>query len=366
LGALLTPLVGCTAVPEQDVGEDWEPPSNDWHLAWSDEFEGANGAAPDASKWAFFVRGCNYNDEMQFYTDRRENTFLDGAGNLVISANREDFFDDTHGVTLPFTSGRLETLGSMEQRYGAFEARVNLPTGKGLWPAFWLLGNDYQTIGWPQSGEVDILELAGSKPDHVSSALHVPGTCGGGGTELCAKEGLTKFSPPLPNAATYPDDFHVYRFEWTETGMRWLIDGVSYHERTRAGLEAMGMPWKFDHPFFMILNIAVGGKFDGNPDASTVFPQQMLVDYVRVYTLPGMSTPTAGLPQSTDSRPDFPNLNCEGTNAAGGAAGAAGAGGTDTAGTDTGGAGGAGAGGTAGANAAGASGAAVGGAGTSP
>jgi beta-glucanase (GH16 family) len=322
--------LGCTTVPEQDVGEEWQPASNDWQLVWNDEFDGVSGGSPDPTKWAQFVRGCNYNDEMQFYTNRRENSYLDGAGNLVIQALQEDYYDPDHAVTHAFTSARLETVGSMEQLYGAFEARINLPTGKGLWPAFWLLGNDYQSIGWPHSGEIDIMELAGSRPAQVSSALHAPGYCGGGGTELCAKTGLTKFSPPLANAASYADDFHVYRFEWGDTGMRWLIDGVSYHERTRAGLEAIGLPWKFDHPFFLILNVAVGGKFDGNPDTSTVFPQQMLVDYVRVYTLPGMSAPTTGQPpRSTDSRPDFPNINCVGPDAAAGVGGAA-AGGAGT------------------------------------
>lgn len=318
-------ILGCTTVPEQDVGEEWEPASNDWQLVWSDEFNGPNGSAPDASKWAFFVRGCNYNDEMQFYTDRRENSYLDGA-NLVIQALQEDYYDPDHAVTHSFTSARLETVGSMEQLYGAFEARINLPTGKGLWPAFWLLGNDYQTIGWPHSGEIDILELAGSRPANVSSALHAPGYCGGGDNEWCSRPGLTKFSPPLVANASYADDFHVYRFEWGETGMRWLIDDVSYHERTRAGLEAIGLPWKFDHPFFLILNVAVGGAFDGNPDTTTVFPQQMLVDYVRVYTLPGTPPPSAGPPRSTDSRPDFPNINCVGADG-GSAAGGAGAGG---------------------------------------
>jgi beta-glucanase (GH16 family) len=316
-------LAACTTVPEQDVGEEWRPASEDWQLVWSDDFDGPSGGAPDPTKWAHFVRGCNYNDEMQYYGNRRENSYLDGTGNLVIQALQENYFDPEHGVTHAFTSARLETVGSMEQLYGAFEARINLPTGKGLWPALWLLGNDYQTIGWPHSGEVDILELAGSRPGQVSSALHAPGYCGGGDNEWCSRPGLTKFSPPLPAGASYPDDFHVYRFEWGETGMRWLIDGASYHERTRVGLEAIGLPWKFDHPYFLILNVAVGGKFDGNPDVTTVFPQQMLVDYVRVYTLPGMTPPTTGQPRSTDSRPDFPNINCVGAEAGTGAGGAA-------------------------------------------
>lgn len=343
-GLCLLGLPGCTTVPSADLGDEWEPASSDWQLVWSDEFAGPAGSAPDPSKWAPFVRGCNYNDEMQFYTDRPENLFVDGAGNLVIRAVSERY-DDNHA----FTSGRLETLGSMEQQYGAFEARIKLPRGKGLWPAFWLLGNDYKTRGWPYSGEVDILEMAGSDPYSVSSALHVLGYCGGGDTDLCDHVPVSR-SRELPGGASYADDFHTFRFEWGNDGLRWLIDGVSYHERSKENLAKIGHPWPFDHPFFMILNVAVGGKFDGNPDSTTVFPQEMVVDYVRIYQLPGSGAQlVTGTPVSTDDRPDFPNVNCVNPTqdpASGGAAGAAGA-----AGEPAGGAGGESAGGTGGVSA---------------
>ncbi|HTM46993.1 MAG TPA: glycoside hydrolase family 16 protein [Polyangiaceae bacterium] len=300
-------LSACT-VPASGVGDHWKPPSDQWQLVWSDEFEGPAQSAPDPTKWAQYVRGCNYNDEMEFYTDSRNNSYLDGQGRLVIQAIREDY-DINH----KFTSGRLETLGSMEQLYGAFEARIKLPSGKGLWPAFWLLGNDFLNAQgqptWPQAGEADILEMHGSNPHQISGAIHMPGFCGGGGTQLCMSGPLSR-DFVLPNGGSFADDFHVFRFEWADTGMRWLVDGKSFHERSRANMEKLGVPWVFNHPFFMILNLAVGGAFDGNPIATTVFPQQLIVDYVRVYTLPGMSGPTQGPPRSTASRPDFPNLNC--------------------------------------------------------
>jgi beta-glucanase (GH16 family) len=204
---------------------------------------------------------------------------LDGNGNLVIQALKEQFVD-AQGVTRsqPYTSARLNTQGKVEQQYGRFEARIKLPAGgKGVWPAFWLLGNDVDSTGWPSCGEVDILEMRGSRPTIIDSSLHGPGYSGGSAYhhyyELAS--------------GRYGDDFHVFTFEWTPDAVRWLVDGDEFYVKTSAGVIRSGQRWVYDHPFFIILNLAIGGIFDGDPDASTVFPQQMRIDYVSVSQLGG-------------------------------------------------------------------------------
>jgi beta-glucanase (GH16 family) len=282
ISVALLPM-GCTTIPEQSIGDDWQPPATNWQLVWNDEFDGAAGTEPNPENWISRVQGENFNEELQFYTDDRANSYLDGTGNLVIKAQRQSYQDHD------FTSARLESKGLFAQQYGAFEARIRLPTGKGLWPAFWLLGDNYDQVGWPNCGEVDILELGGSEPDKVTSSLHSPGFCGGGGTPECGKGPFSR-DFVLPDSQTFAQDFHVFRFEWLADGVRWLVDGQPYHARAKQTLDAYGMPWVYDHPFFIILNVAVGGLYDGNPNAQTVFPQTMQIDYVRVYTLPNQGS----------------------------------------------------------------------------
>jgi beta-glucanase (GH16 family) len=247
-----------------------------WSLAWSDEFDGAARAPVDGSKWVADTGGLGWgNREREFYTTRAENVSLDGAGRLVITARAEPT-DSPYRCwygTCRYTSARLKTSGRLEATYGRFEARIRMTRGQGLWPAFWMLGADCDNIGgWPKCGEIDVVESVGHEPAVVFGTLHGPGYAGG--------SGITK-NYALPTA-TFADDFHVFAVEWTPGQVRWLVDEKEYHRLTPADLPA-GAPWVFDHPFFVLLNVAVGGGRPGDPNATTTFPQQMIVDYVRVY-----------------------------------------------------------------------------------
>ena len=246
-----------------------------WTLVWSDEFNGAAGTPVDGTKWVFDTGGGGWgNNELEYYTNSTNNCSTDGAGNLVITAINE---------TLPrrnrcwygqcqYTSARIKTKAKFEQAYGRFEARIKIPYGQGLWPAFWMLGNDIDRNRWPNCGEIDVMENIGREPAIVHGTMHGPGYSGANGIGAAYT---------LPSGA-FSDDFHVFAIEWAPNVIRWYVDGNLYQTRTPADLPA-GTRWVFDHPFFMLLNVAVGGYWPGNPDATTVFPQRMYVDYVRVY-----------------------------------------------------------------------------------
>jgi len=244
--------------------------------AWQDEFDGPAGASFDRAKWVPAVDGAGGgNQERQFYTDG-ENIALDGNGHLVITARREppaSTRECWYGKCL-YTSGRIHTKGLFAQLYGRFEARIRVPRGQGMWPAFWMLGVD-ESDGWPQCGEIDIMENIGKEPELVHGTVHGPGYSGA--------DGIGRPAPLAPGAA-YADDFHVYAVEWRPEEITWFVDGRQYFHITPAQLPA-GKAWVFDHPQFLLLNLAVGGGWPGDPDASTTFPQQMTVDYVRVYEL---------------------------------------------------------------------------------
>ncbi len=244
-----------------------------WKLAWSDEFNGANGSPVDSSKWVTETGGGGWgNDELEYYTNRIENA-SQKDGMLVIRALQEKY-TGADGVTRNYTSARLKTQGKFSQAYGRFEARVKIPRGQGIWPAFWMLGNDIDKSGWPTAGEIDIMENIGREPALVHGTIHGPGYSGANG--IGASFGL-------PGGAPFADDFHVYAVEWEPRVIRFYVDDHLYATRTPADLPK-GAKWVYDHPFFLLLNVAVGGSWPGNPDASTVFPQTMLVDYVRVFT----------------------------------------------------------------------------------
>ena len=237
-------------------------------LVWSDEFDGPAGQSPDSTKWRFDVGTDWGNAQLEYDTNRTENVSLDGQGNLAITAIEESYLGSD------YTSGRINTWGFYERTYGRFEARIKLPVGQGIWPAFWLLGGDFDEpgVGWPDCGEIDILEYRGQEPQIVHGSLHGPGYSGGsplGGSYQLAGEG-------------FDEDFHIFAIEWDQDSITWYIDEIAYQTISSSDVPA-GSAWVFDHPFFIILNVAVGGHFVGDPDASTVFPQTMLIDYVRVY-----------------------------------------------------------------------------------
>ena len=243
-----------------------------WTLVWSDEFNGPDGSRPDPAKWKFDVGGNGWgNDELEYYTRRPENSFVRG-GNLVIQVQKESFTGPDQ-VTRDYTSARMTTKGLFAQAYGRFEARIKIPRGQGLWPAFWLLGNDIGKVGWPADGEIDIMENIGREPFSIHGSMHGPGYSG--------DDGLTS-EYKLPGGGRFFDDFHVFAIEWDPKAVRFFVDQELYATFTPSRLPS-GTKWVFDHPFFIILNVAVGGDWPGPPDSTTVFPQVMLVDYVRVY-----------------------------------------------------------------------------------
>ncbi|MBZ5547886.1 MAG: glycoside hydrolase family 16 protein [Acidobacteriia bacterium] len=268
LYALITGLAitgGSQTTPDSTKREGWT-------LVWSDEFNGPNGSAVDRSKWVFDIGGNGWgNQELEYYTDRTENASVHD-GNLVMKALSEKY-TGPDGVTRNYTSVRLKTLGRFSQTYGRFEARLKIPYGQGLWPAFWMLGDDIDKVGWPACGEIDIMENIGKEPAIIHGSIHGPGYIGGTGIEA---------PYTFPAKQRFADDFHVFAVEWDPDSVSFFVDQDLYVRHTRADLHP-GWKWVFDKPFFVILNVAVGGDWPGDPDSTTVFPQAMLVDYVRVY-----------------------------------------------------------------------------------
>lgn len=265
-------------------------PEANLRLVFEDEFNGESGQSINTDIWNFDIgNGENGwgNQESQYYTDRPENISLDGQGNMVITAIRESF----QGFN--FTSSRINTRGNFDQQFGRFEARIQMPAGRGVWPAFWLLGanietepdDDPNTVVWPFSGEIDITEQRGQEPFRSHGSMHGPGYAAG--------QALTSFLD-LENDR-FDTGFHVYAVEWTPEAVDFFIDGERFNRITIEDVPAGG-DWVFDdvdadgnegtgQPFFLLLNVAVEGTFVGPTSQSTSFPQQMVVDYVRVYEI---------------------------------------------------------------------------------
>ena len=235
-------------------------------LVWSDEFEGPAGQSPDPTYWTFDIGTDWGNDQLEYDTDRPVNVSLDGGGHLAITALEEDY------LGCEYTSGRINTRDGFTRTRGRFEARIKLPVGQGIWPAFWLLGADIGSVGWPTCGEIDIMEYRGQYPSVVTGALHGPGYSGGNSIGGYYSLGNGSFN----------DDFHVFSVEWDSSSITWYVDDHAYMTLGPSDLPP-GTSWVFNDDFFIILNVAVGGRYVGPPDQTTVFPQTMLVDYVRVY-----------------------------------------------------------------------------------
>jgi len=237
-----------------------------WKLIWADEFTGSAGTPPDPAKWTLERGGGGWgNREAQVYTADPANASLDGKGNLVIRAIRTS--------DVEYTSARLKTEGKFTVRYGKVEARIKVPQGQGLWSAFWMLGGNRKEVGWPKCGEIDVLENIGREPAAAHGTVHGPGYSGGSGIAA---------SVTLPKGEILADGFHRFAVEWSPETIVFFLDGVEYSRVTPASLPR-GAGWVFDQPFYLILNVAVGGNWPGPPDQTTVFPQEMLVDYVRVW-----------------------------------------------------------------------------------
>ena len=243
--------------------------NNEYTLVWQDEFE---GDSINSENWSFQLgTGSQFgltgwgNNELQYYTDRERNTYLDN-GNLVIEAHQESFQGQ------PYTSARLVTKDKKVWKNGKIEIKAKMPETQGVWPALWMLPQENKYGGWPASGEIDIMELLGHQPDIVHGTIHF----GNSFNDKGSISGIIK-----DTEGTFASDFHVYSIEWDSRGIQWLLDGEPYHEATPADVEPYS--WPFDEPFYLLFNIAVGGNWPGYPDNSTIMPQRMMVDYVRVY-----------------------------------------------------------------------------------
>lgn len=256
------------------------PVATTWTLIWSDEFDGAAGSRVDATKWGHDVGdgcangNCGWgNNEKEYYTDAPENVSHDGEGHLRIVARQAPAGLTCYYGACRYTSGKITTRGKMSAAPGRVEARIKLPAGQGLWPAFWMLGNDFPTVPWPACGELDIMEFKGSTPGAMSSAIHGPGYSGN-----------TPFAQSYPSAiGNFTSDFHTYGVEWDAGSVRFSVDGAPHYIVARVDLQQYGTSI-LDRPYFVILNLAVGGNFDGDPRSDGIFPATMLVDWVRVYT----------------------------------------------------------------------------------
>ncbi len=242
-------------------------PPDGYELVWNDEFD---GDAIDPENWTYDIGGWGWgNGEAQYYTDRPENARVEN-GLLVIEVRQEQYEDKY------YTSARMLTQGLQEFQYGYIEARVKVPVGVGSWPAFWMLGSDFardevsKEANWPDAGEIDIMEYVGREPDLVVGTIHGPGYAGAGGLATWNRQDF-----PIS------DDFHTFAIDWDEDGIRWFFDGEQYAEKTPDSLN--GREWVFDKPFFLILNVALGGGLGGPIGFSTEFPLHMYVDHVRVY-----------------------------------------------------------------------------------
>ncbi len=260
MSLILTLVIsGCETNETQTV-------ANFTNLVWQDNFD--TDGAPDSGKWTYDIgTGTNGwgNNELQYYTNRPENVKIQN-GMLEITAIKESYMGSG------YTSARILTKGLFERTYGRFEARIKLPWGQGIWPAFWLLGDDSNgSVIWPQIGEIDIMEYRGQEPTITHGSVHGPGYSGG--------NPVTK-SYELTNDR-FDTGFHVFGIEWGPNYINYYVDDVLYNQITPSDADG---EWVFnDNSFYMIMNMAVGGSFVGSPDNSTVFPQTMYVDYVRVY-----------------------------------------------------------------------------------
>jgi beta-glucanase (GH16 family) len=248
-----------------------DPPTAAAVMAFSDTFDGPAGAAVDPAKWQTETGDNVNNHERQYYTPGTRNAALDGQGHLVITARRENpaNYQCWYG-TCQYTSARLNTSGRFTAQYGHVEARMKIPRGQGMWPAFWMLGTP---VNWPDSGEIDVMENVGFEPSTVHGTIHGPGYSGSGGIGAAYS---------LPGGQVFADAFHTFAVDWAPDSITWSVDGTVYQRRTPADLG--GRTWVFNKPFFLILNLAVGGYWPGDPDGSTSFPQTLVVDSVSVTT----------------------------------------------------------------------------------
>jgi uncharacterized protein (TIGR03437 family) len=284
------------------------PAQTSWQLLWSDEFNGPAGSQPNPTYWTYDLgTDCCGNDELETYTNAAENAHMDGLGHLDIHVENPN-----PGV---YTSARIKTEGLFGVEYGRIEARIKIPFGQGMWPAFWMLGNNITTVNWPACGEIDIMENVGFTPAIAYGSLHGPNSY----------NATAQYQLPSGNLS---DDFHVFAVEWSPQQIAFYVDGNLYETDMQSDA---GSGWVFNvpnNPFFIILNVAVGGDWPGSPNSTTQFPQDMLVDYVRVYQAANVAGPVVNAGGIVDAASDLTPLapgslaSVYGTGLAGGTNGA--------------------------------------------
>jgi beta-glucanase (GH16 family) len=288
-GSTMSPTSDQPSDPSQSTGPDYTASPSpgptatsnpDMVLVWGDEFDEPAGTPPHPDHWGYAhgdgtaesIAGWG-NNELEFYTELADNAATDGAGNLVITARVADPGLDCYYGPCKYTSARLLTSGKYELQYGRVEARIKVPSGVGLWPAFWMLGTNIGSVGWPDSGEIDVMENVGRQPNKLYGTLHGPGYSGSNG-----------FGTTIDLPGPVADDFHIFAVDWREDHIAWSVDGTEYHTATPE--DVAPNEWAYNHPFYLLLNLAVGGNFGGPVSPDTAFPASMLVDYVRIYQVP--------------------------------------------------------------------------------
>jgi beta-glucanase (GH16 family) len=273
-GAVPTPVIGpsiaatLTTVVATPVTTTHHSQTSLWKLVWSDEFNGPQGAPPDPNKWTPEIGGEGWGNQQLEYDTNNKNAYQDGQGHLVLEARKNDAvkYQCWYGPC-QYTSAHITTSGHFSFTYGLLEASIKIPSGQGIWSAFWLLGNNCATVGWPTCGEIDVMENVGNEPDLIYGTVHGPGDFSG--------------TYKLQHGA-FSDNFHVFALQWDPNHLYFFIDGINYYTVDRTTLTNQA-DWVYDHPFSIILNVPVGGVWPGSPDSTTVFPQKMYVSYLRLY-----------------------------------------------------------------------------------
>ena len=265
-------IINCSENGTESPNDDPDqiPDLPGWDLVWNDEFNGTHVAT---TRWNYEVNGAGGgNNELQYYTDRTENSFVKD-GMLHIMALEEEYTGPDG--TRDYTSARMTTRGKGDWKYGRFDIKAKLPYGQGMWPAIWMMPTESVYGGWAASGEIDIMENLGHETRRTYGTLHFgasfPQNAQSGGSYVLL-------------SGSFASDFHLFTLEWEETEFRWYVDGVHYLTKNDWYTVNQLYPAPFDQDFFLILNVAVGGNWPGSPDETTVFPQEMIVDYARVYT----------------------------------------------------------------------------------
>ena len=254
---------GSTSSANTGLNADGKSFADYTELAWSDEFD---TGSLDATKWSYEVKDVWFNNELEATTSSRNNVNV-ANGNLNITAIKENL----NGRS--YTSGRINTKGKKEFTFGRLDVRAKLPKGKGIWPAIWMLGANDSQVSWPACGEIDIMELKGSTPGVAYSTMHF------GNTVSTHQYKGSPYTLPAGASGDFSTDFHIFSTIRSQNKIEFYVDGSKYYTFTSGDAS----PYPFNNPFYVILNVAVGGDFDGNPDGSTIFPQTMQVDYVRYY-----------------------------------------------------------------------------------